>query len=101
MCPHDIYRVYQKGRSPRLSLNRNPVEQRYSLLTSYILRRLLCYDIVQFNCECLRTGIFYESTFKHAEPNPKSSRFVDLQFSHELIFYVHCSFFSLFNDTHG
>ena len=99
----NIYRVYQKGRSPRLSLNRNPVEQRHSRLTSYILRHLLCYDIVQFHCACLRTGIFYESTFKQKFPLRRPVVFsrTDILCSRANLVtnFFHCSMMRMDEDT--
>ena len=53
--------------------------------------RLWCPDIFRFHCECLRTEIcLRELTLSRTlNPNPKSSRSVDPQFSHKLLFYVH------------
>ena len=55
------------------------------------LVRVLCPDIFQFHCACLRTEIcLRELTFSRTlNPNPKSSRSVDPQFSHKVLFYVH------------
>ena len=51
---------------------------------------LLCPDIFQFHCACLRTEIcLRELTLSRTlNPNP-SFRSVDPQFSHKLLFYVH------------
>ena len=55
------------------------------------LVRLLCPDIFQFHCACLRTEIcLRELTLSRTlNPNQKSSRSLDSQFSHKLLFYVH------------
>ena len=53
--------------------------------------RLLRPDIVQFHFACLGTEIFLrELTLSSTlSSNPKSSRSVDLQFLHKLLFYLH------------
>ena len=52
--------------------------------------RVLSPDIVQFRSACLRTEIFLgELTLSSTlSSNPKSSHFVDPQFSHKLLFYL-------------
>ena len=53
--------------------------------------RLLCSDIFQFHCACLRTEIcLRELTLSRTlNLNTKSFRSVDPQLSHKLLFYVH------------
>ena len=55
-----------------------------------LIARLLCTDIVQFRCSCLRTEIFLrELTLSSTlNQNPKSCRSVDPTFSYKLQFYV-------------
>ena len=59
--------------------------------TGSVLGRLLRPDIVQFHFACLGTEIFLrELTLSSTlSSNPKSSRSVDLQFLHKLLFYLH------------
>ena len=66
-----------------------PVNSHATLTT--IVGRLLRRDIVQFHFACLGTEIFlWELTFSSTlSSNPKSSRNVDLQFFHKLLFYLH------------
>ena len=60
-------------------------------LIFFHLGRLLCPDIFQFHCACLITEICLRklTLSRTLNPNPKSSRSVDPQFSHKLLFYVH------------
>ena len=55
------------------------------------LVRVLCPDIFQFHCACVRTEICLRelTLLRTLNPNQKSSRSVDPQFSHKLLFYVH------------
>ena len=59
--------------------------------------RLLCPDIFQFHCACLRTEIrLRELTLSRTlNPNPKSCRSVDPQFSHNC-YFMFTSFTTIF-----
>ena len=67
------------------------VEKTHNLAERNILVRVLCPDIFQFHCACLRTEICLRelALSRTLNPNPTSSRSVDPQFSHKLLFYVH------------
>ena len=67
------------------------MNSKFSILHSASVGRLLCPDIFQFHCACLRTEIcLRELTISRTlNTNPKSSRSVDPQFSHKLLFHVH------------
>ena len=56
-----------------------------------VLGRLLRSDIVQFHFACLGTELFLQELTLSStlSSNPKSSRSIDLQLFHKLLFYLH------------
>ena len=57
----------------------------------FLAGRPLRPDIVHFHSACLGSEIFLRelTTIKHAEFKSESSRSVDPQFSHKMLFYLH------------